>query len=170
MDTDHCARSGRRPRSVVQLRGHRKQVALNDQEVYPRRIPYWHTRLARARRSRATRWRRRLDETAVGRRRHLRFGANADDAATAAADCRRWRQWVPPINRSQRDHPKTERARFRLAANDGARSFGANADDDDVAAAAQRGSATGSSKTRGIERTALTARRIPYLRLFHARA
>ena len=42
-----------------------------------------------------------------------------------------------PINRSQRDHPKTERARFRLGANDGARAFAANAtDDDDVAAAA----------------------------------
>ena len=34
---------------------------------------------------------------------------------------RRWRQWVPPINRSQRDHPKTERAQFRLGANNGFR-------------------------------------------------
>ena len=39
---------------------------------------------------------------------------------------RRWRQWVPPINRHE----------FRLGANDGARAFGADADDDGVVAAA----------------------------------
>jgi hypothetical protein len=50
--------------------------------------------------------------------RSIRFGAAAIAASVsgatrsgrlggaAAADRRRWRQWVPPINRSQRDHPK----------------------------------------------------------------
>ena len=40
------------------------------------------------------------------------------DPLAPPAGRRRHFQWVPPINRSQRDHPKTERARFRLGAND----------------------------------------------------
>ena len=45
----------------------------------------------------------------------------------AAADRRRWRQWVPPINRSQRDHPKTERADPRCCSTCSSRLGGAAA-------------------------------------------
>jgi hypothetical protein len=83
---------------------------------------------ARVRRAPTRRARKQTDPRTATRWRRL--------GGAAAADRRRWRQWVPPINRSQRDHPKTERARFRLGANDGARAFAANATDDDVAAAA----------------------------------
>ncbi len=63
---------------------------------------------------------------------------NQTDPPAPPAGRRRHFQWVPPINRSQRDHPKTERARFRLGANAGARAFAANADDDVAAAAGAR--------------------------------
>jgi hypothetical protein len=75
------------------------------------------------------------DQEFRGAQRVNLYGAHFPRVRARGAPSHRRRQWVPPINRSQRDHPKTERARFRLGANDGARAFGANADD---AAAAGR--------------------------------
>ena len=86
--------------------------------------------------------------------REIRFGAAAIAASVsgrqggaAAAGRRRWRQWVPPINRS---------GTIPAGGDDGARALVANAAADDVAAAAaRRRRGTGSSPTGGIERPAV---------------
>ena len=125
---DHAVAGERR-----EPRGHRQRAASKDQR-YRGRVPPLYP-LTRAHEGRAD------PATLVSR-----ATRDQTDPPAPPAGRRRQFQWVPP---------QTARARFRLGANDGARAFAANADDDLAAAAGRAVQLPGHRPTRGIETPAV---------------